>query len=178
WKPTSMVLNTETDKWVLRCPLPSGTHQYKYMVDGQWVVSADFPTETDADGNTNNVLVVHPFVPRSKSPPKQCHKGMGCQKQDCHFTHPEGWDPKHPKKGSPGKAGKAGKATPRGPRSSGPYRLALPHALMAVNQNKPCPDKDKCRDPNCPYTHPSAAAAKLDIPEKIKELGLPKDVFG
>ncbi|KAJ3289029.1 hypothetical protein HK104_007790 [Borealophlyctis nickersoniae] len=37
--------------------------QFKFVVDGVWRCSADFPTETDASGNVNNCLPPLPALP-------------------------------------------------------------------------------------------------------------------
>ena len=36
----------------------SGKHQYKFIVEGNWMHDPTRPTETDVDGNVNNVITV------------------------------------------------------------------------------------------------------------------------
>ena len=36
----------------------SGRHQYKFIVEGNWMHDPTRPTETDRDGNVNNVITV------------------------------------------------------------------------------------------------------------------------
>ena len=36
----------------------SGKHQYKFIVEGNWMHDPTRPTETDKDGNVNNVITV------------------------------------------------------------------------------------------------------------------------
>lgn len=38
--------------------LRPGSYRVKFLVDGEWRLAADWPTEDDADGNTVNVLTV------------------------------------------------------------------------------------------------------------------------
>ncbi|MFN6036074.1 MAG: glycogen-binding domain-containing protein, partial [Dolichospermum sp.] len=47
--------------------VPVGTHQFKFITDGHWITSDDFPIEVDEAGNSNNILSV-PAAPRSQSP--------------------------------------------------------------------------------------------------------------
>eukprot|EP00181_Compsopogon_caeruleus_P006721 CAMPEP_0184678962 /NCGR_PEP_ID=MMETSP0312-20130426/1785_1 /TAXON_ID=31354 /ORGANISM="Compsopogon coeruleus, Strain SAG 36.94" /LENGTH=271 /DNA_ID=CAMNT_0027128101 /DNA_START=6 /DNA_END=821 /DNA_ORIENTATION=- len=42
--------------------LPLGRYQYKFVVDGEWRVSSNEPTELDEHGNVNNVIEVVPHV--------------------------------------------------------------------------------------------------------------------
>uniref|UniRef100_A0A0D6R4V1 Uncharacterized protein n=1 Tax=Araucaria cunninghamii TaxID=56994 RepID=A0A0D6R4V1_ARACU len=45
--------------WVLRCDLPVGHYEYKYVIDGNWVSNADeLVTEPNADGHVNNYIEV------------------------------------------------------------------------------------------------------------------------
>ena len=38
--------------------VPVGTHQFKFITDGHWITSDDFPIEVDEAGNSNNILSV------------------------------------------------------------------------------------------------------------------------
>lgn len=40
--------------------MPIGVHQYKYIVDGNWMHNKSLPTETDQHGNLNNIIDVRP----------------------------------------------------------------------------------------------------------------------
>lgn len=57
WKEQHQ-LPTADGKYQLTLPLPPGKHVYKFIVDGEWYYDITQPTETDSDGNVNNVLVV------------------------------------------------------------------------------------------------------------------------
>lgn len=47
-----------SDLWQADKPLkPSTKFAYKYIVDGHWHAKDDLPTEQDASGNVNNVIV-------------------------------------------------------------------------------------------------------------------------
>ena len=41
----------------MRLPQPADLDKivFKFVVDGEWLVSPDFPSEVDAEGNLNNV---------------------------------------------------------------------------------------------------------------------------
>ena len=43
---------------VVRNGVPSGKYRVKFLVDGQWRLAADWPTENNEIGETNNLLVV------------------------------------------------------------------------------------------------------------------------
>ena len=61
WKQTVVMKPDLADNTVFKAvvPLdPTKTHQFKYVIDGIWRCSLDFPTVTDNVGNVNNVL--HP----------------------------------------------------------------------------------------------------------------------
>ncbi|PXF42640.1 5'-AMP-activated protein kinase subunit beta-1 [Gracilariopsis chorda] len=57
WKDKH-TLSTADGKYQLTLPLPPGKHVYKFIVDGEWCYDITQPTETDSEGNVNNVLVV------------------------------------------------------------------------------------------------------------------------
>lgn len=45
--------------WMLRCELPVGKYEYKYVVDGNWTSNPDEPlTEPNMDGHVNNYVEV------------------------------------------------------------------------------------------------------------------------
>ena len=39
-------------------PLPAGDHEFKFVVDGEWVVSQGYATTKDSQGNVNNVITI------------------------------------------------------------------------------------------------------------------------
>lgn len=39
--------------WMLQ-----GTHEVKFVVNGEWKTAPDWPTVTAADGSTNNIIVI------------------------------------------------------------------------------------------------------------------------
>ena len=41
-------------------PLVIGIHHFKFIVDNQWVVSEEYSTTVDYEGNTNNCISVRP----------------------------------------------------------------------------------------------------------------------
>ncbi len=43
--------------------MPVGVHQYKYIVDGNWMHNKSLPTKTDQHGNLNNIINVCPQRP-------------------------------------------------------------------------------------------------------------------
>lgn len=43
-------LSLESGFWSVVTPVPLGTHEFKFLVDGQWRVSSVHPTATDPDG--------------------------------------------------------------------------------------------------------------------------------
>jgi hypothetical protein len=43
--------------WIV---MPVGTHQFKFITDGTWITSDQFPVEKDQAGNANNIINVHP----------------------------------------------------------------------------------------------------------------------
>lgn len=47
--------------------VPVGTHQFKFIADGEWITSNEYPVETDAAGNCNNIIDVSPSS-RTRSP--------------------------------------------------------------------------------------------------------------
>ncbi|GIQ88441.1 hypothetical protein KIPB_010689, partial [Kipferlia bialata] len=58
WDSQASPMQREGDHWTLSLPLSPGVYQYKYVVDGDWRVSPDHPTQVDSDGNTNNCIEV------------------------------------------------------------------------------------------------------------------------
>ncbi|GFS64663.1 5'-AMP-activated protein kinase subunit beta-1 [Nephila pilipes] len=56
WKPVPMV-ESQGD-FALILDVPEGEHQYKFLVDGQWIHSSSQPTVNNDMGTKNNVLTV------------------------------------------------------------------------------------------------------------------------
>jgi len=51
-------MNTGQNSWTLVMELPRGTHQFKYIVDGNWMHDSDFASAKDEHGNINNICKV------------------------------------------------------------------------------------------------------------------------
>ncbi len=60
WQPTPMFRKRDNPAlWGFRCNLPAGTYQYKYVIDGEWIVDPEnYHVHTDAGGNVNSLLAV------------------------------------------------------------------------------------------------------------------------
>lgn len=58
WSKTVCPMDKVGDVHRISVPLESGKYLFKYVVDGEWNYDITLPTETDSEGNTNNVLVV------------------------------------------------------------------------------------------------------------------------
>jgi CubicO group peptidase (beta-lactamase class C family) len=59
WNQAQIFFTKEKDTWVCRVELPPGKHQYKFVVDGNWILDPANPlTEDDGSGNKNSLLVV------------------------------------------------------------------------------------------------------------------------
>merc|ERR1712181_71263 len=57
WKPEELE-QKEDGEWVATLKIDPGTHFYKYVVDGEWLVDPSKKMVTDSKGNANNVVVV------------------------------------------------------------------------------------------------------------------------
>lgn len=49
--------------WSVVTPVPAGTHEFKFVVDGEWKHSTRHPTVGENDETTNNIRVI-------RGPPK------------------------------------------------------------------------------------------------------------
>lgn len=59
WSQSQLLLAREGDEWVCRIDLDPGVYQYKFIVDGDWLLDPSNPdTAEDEAGNVNNVLEV------------------------------------------------------------------------------------------------------------------------
>jgi 1,4-alpha-glucan branching enzyme len=60
WAPMPM-LSLESGRWVKQLTLPPGRHEYRFVVDGQWVDDPSAKeTVPDLDGGMNAVLRIAP----------------------------------------------------------------------------------------------------------------------
>jgi len=57
WKPEELK-QKEDGEWAANLKIGPGTHLYKYVVDGEWLVDPTKQMTTDSKGNTNNVVMV------------------------------------------------------------------------------------------------------------------------
>jgi hypothetical protein len=61
WNQSQLRFGREGDEWVCRLDLDPGVYQYKFVVDGDWLLDPSNPdTAEDEAGNVNNVLEVKP----------------------------------------------------------------------------------------------------------------------
>ncbi len=61
WNQSQLLFGREGDEWVCRVDLDPGVYQYKFVVDGNWLLDPSNPeTAEDEAGNVNNVLEVKP----------------------------------------------------------------------------------------------------------------------
>ena len=58
WTPRRM-RQLKDGTFALTLPVPSGEHEYKFLIDGEWVIDLDNPrTEPNAFGTFNSVTLV------------------------------------------------------------------------------------------------------------------------
>jgi hypothetical protein len=59
WHQSQLLFAREGDAWVCRVDLDPGVYQYKFIVDGDWLLDPSNPdTAEDEAGNVNNVIEV------------------------------------------------------------------------------------------------------------------------
>jgi Glycogen recognition site of AMP-activated protein kinase/Domain of unknown function (DUF3471) len=59
WHQSQLLFAREGDEWVCRVDLDPGVYQYKFVVDGDWLLDPSNPdTAEDEAGNVNNVIEV------------------------------------------------------------------------------------------------------------------------
>lgn len=59
WSQSQLIFAREGDEWVCRVDLDPGVYQYKFIVDGDWLLDPSNPdTAEDEAGNVNNVIEV------------------------------------------------------------------------------------------------------------------------
>jgi hypothetical protein len=60
WRTDELLMQKMNDGWELSYILPSGTHEYKFIVDGSWIADPDNPCSTGSGEFKNSVLAFHP----------------------------------------------------------------------------------------------------------------------
>jgi hypothetical protein len=61
WSQSQLLFAREGDGWVCRVDLDPGVYQYKFIVDGDWLLDPSNPDQAeDEAGNVNNVIEVKP----------------------------------------------------------------------------------------------------------------------
>jgi hypothetical protein len=61
WSQSHLLFGREGGEWVCRVDLDPGVYQYKFVVDGEWLLDPSNPeTAEDEAGNVNNVVEVKP----------------------------------------------------------------------------------------------------------------------
>lgn len=55
-KKETMKFNNDTKFFEITLNVPRGIHQFKFIINGQWVCSRDYPIVNDNNGNINNVI--------------------------------------------------------------------------------------------------------------------------
>lgn len=59
WSQSQLLFAREGDEWVCRVDLDPGVYQYKFIVDGDWLLDpSNSDTAEDEAGNVNNVIEV------------------------------------------------------------------------------------------------------------------------
>jgi Glycogen recognition site of AMP-activated protein kinase/Domain of unknown function (DUF3471) len=65
WNQSQFVFGREGDEWICRIDLEPGTHAYKFIVDGNWILDPANPNTEDDDYGVKNSVVL---VTRSSNP--------------------------------------------------------------------------------------------------------------
>lgn len=64
WNQSQLLFGREGGDWVCRIDLDPGVYQYKFIVDGNWLLDPANPeTAEDEAGNVNNVVEAKPHAP-------------------------------------------------------------------------------------------------------------------
>lgn len=59
WAPREAAMKRVGDRWQARLDLEPGSHEYKFWVDGQWIIDPrNSATRTTNDGHTNSLVTV------------------------------------------------------------------------------------------------------------------------
>jgi len=84
WAP--LPLERDGMGWSANLDLPPGKHLYKFIIEGSWVHDPTRPTETDPEGNVNNVVTVdeHGVVgEEEESEEEEEQQRCQCQRINC-----------------------------------------------------------------------------------------------
>lgn len=61
WDATKNLMTRDGDGWICRVDLSPGKYEYKFVVDGEWIIDPENPsTARDNAGNVNSVLEIKP----------------------------------------------------------------------------------------------------------------------
>lgn len=58
WRAETSLKKQPSGKWTATVALPPGTHQFRYLVDGNWVTAPGTRTVANPYGSANNVIEV------------------------------------------------------------------------------------------------------------------------
>jgi len=98
WNPVEMKKSSCDEKWALKLDLPPGEYEFKFVVDGNWVIDEDQPTKLSEVGTLNNVIVV-------KNESSSTTSSMSTSSSIEAISHPhsedEGWEVITPPQKSP-----------------------------------------------------------------------------
>ena len=86
WNPVEMEKSSCDEKWALKLDLPPGEYEFKFVVDGNWVIDEDQPTKLSEVGTLNNVIVVK-NESSSSTTHFQVNLFMGLDKSFFFFSH-------------------------------------------------------------------------------------------
>ncbi len=82
WSEVFQCARDHQGTWILdlsNLGLAAGTYVFKFIVDGEWLLSDDYPSTTDVEGNQNNTLSIKSAIrppwnvqsqPNIPSPPR------------------------------------------------------------------------------------------------------------
>lgn len=60
WNPEEIILKKTSDYWTTNYILPKGNHEYKFVVDGKWIMDPHNPCSIGSGEQKNSVLSVEP----------------------------------------------------------------------------------------------------------------------
>jgi len=69
--------------WSANLDLPPGKHLYKFIVEGSWIHDPTRPTETDPEGNVNNVVTVDEHGVVGEEEEEQQQQRCQCRRINC-----------------------------------------------------------------------------------------------
>ena len=59
WDPNRTPMIRRGDAWEIRVPLSAGRYQYKFVVDGNWMLDPiNGAKQDDGNGNQNSLLII------------------------------------------------------------------------------------------------------------------------